>query len=265
MTLEIDPAAPLWVKLAADALLYLHIGGGAVSLVSGTAALVFRKGARAHRVAGRVFVGAMLVMAGIGAGVAPFLPERLSILGGLATFYLVATAALTVWRPPGHAGRLEAVALAAAIGLAGLTVTLGWMAANDPTGTLDGQPWQGLVLFAFILTFATSGDLHLVLRGGISGAGRIARHLWRMCAALFIAATSFFLGQPDFVPWPLRGTAWVHVPPLATLIVMAYWLVRFRGPAFGTMSRLPFEVSSPRGPSRCSSPRPGVAGLPSRR
>jgi uncharacterized membrane protein len=228
MTLETDPAAPLWVKLAADTLLYLHVGGGAVGLVSGAAALAFRKGGPAHRLAGRVFVAAMLAMAAVGAGVAPFLPERLSILGGLATFYLVATAALTVWRPPGRAGRLEVVALAAAIVLAGLTVTLGWMAANDPMGTLDGQPWQGLVLFAVILAFATGGDLRLVLRGGIPGAGRIARHLWRMCAALFIAATSFFLGQPDFVPWPLRGTAWFYLTPLAALLVMGYWLVRVK-------------------------------------
>jgi uncharacterized membrane protein len=228
MTLEIDPAAPLYVKLAADTLLYLHIGGGAVGLVSGTAALVFRKGGRAHRLAGAVFVAAMLVMAGIGAGVAPFLPERISILGGLMAFYLVATAWLTVWRPPATAGRLETVALAAAIGLVVLTATLGWMAANDPTGTLDGQPWQAFVLFGVMAPLAAGGDLRLVLRGGIAGGQRIARHLWRMCMALFIAAASYFLGQPDFVPWPMRGTAWVYVPPLATLLVMAYWLVRLK-------------------------------------
>jgi hypothetical protein len=228
MTLEIDPAAPLWVQLAADGLLFLHIGGGAVGLLSGAAALALRKGAGAHRVAGRVFVGSMLVMAAIGAGVAPFLPERLSILGGLTTFYLVATAWLTVWRPPGSAGRPEAVALAAAIGLVGLTATLGWMAANDPSGSLDGQPWQGLVMFAVITSLAAVGDLRVLLRGGIAGAERIARHLWRMSTALFLAAMAFFLGQPDFIPWPLRGTAWVYLPPLATLVVMGYWLVRVK-------------------------------------
>lgn len=248
MTLEIDPAAPLWIKVAADALLYLHIGGGALGLVSGTAALIFRKGGRAHRFAGRVFVGSMLVMAGIGAGVAPFLPERISILGGLMAFYLVATAWLTVRRAPGKAGRLEAVALTSAIGLVMLTSALGWMAARDPTGTLDGQPWQAFVLFGVVAPLAAGGDLRLLLRGGIAGSGRIARHLWRMCMALFIAAASYFLGQPDFVPWPMRGTAWVHVPPLATLAVMAYWLVRVRGPAFATWSRWRPEVSSPRAP-----------------
>jgi hypothetical protein len=228
MTLEIDPAAPLWMRLAADALLHLHIGGGAVGLVSGTAALVLRKGGRAHRLAGDVFLASMLIMAGIGASVAPFLPERVSILGGLMTFYLVATAWLTVWRPAGTVGRLDAAALAASIGLVVLTAALGGMAATDPTGTLDGQPWQAFVLFGVMAPLAAIGDLRLLLRRGIAGAQRIARHLWRMCTALFIAAASYFLGQPDFVPEPMRGTAWVFVAPLATLLVMGYWLVRVR-------------------------------------
>jgi hypothetical protein len=226
MTLETDPTPLLWVTLAADAVRYLHIGGGAVGLVSGTAALLLRKGGRAHRLAGDVFVGSMLIMAGIGAAVAPGLPERASILGGLMTCYLVATAWLTVWRAPGTVGRLEAVALAASIGLVVLTATLGIMAANDPSGTLDGQPWQAFVLFGVMAPLAAIGDLRLLVRGGLVGAQRIARHLWRMCTALFIAVTSFFLGQPDFVPELMRGTAWVFVPPLATFLVMVYWLVR---------------------------------------
>jgi hypothetical protein len=173
-----------------------------------------------------VFLVSMLSMAGIGAGVAPFLPERVSILGGLMAFYLVATAWLTVWRPAGTLGRLEAVSLAASIGLVAMTAVLGGMAANHPTGTLDGQPWQAFLLFSVMAPLAAIGDVRLLLRGGITGAQRIARHLWRMCTALFIAATSYFLGQPDFVPVLMRGTAWVFVPPLATLLVMGYWLVR---------------------------------------
>lgn len=228
MSLEIDPAAPLLVTMGADALRYLHIGGGAVGMVSGAAALVFHKGGRAHRLAGDVFVVSMLIMAGIGAGVAPFLPERVSVLGGLMTLYLVATAWLTVWRPPGAAGRLEAVALMASIGLLTLTATLWWMAASHPSGTLDGQPWQAFVLFGIMTPLAAVGDLRLLRRGGITGAARLARHLWRMCAALFIAVGSYFLGQPDFLPGLIRGTGWVYVPPLATLLVMTYWLARVR-------------------------------------
>ncbi|MDZ7669501.1 MAG: hypothetical protein U5Q16_08780 [Gammaproteobacteria bacterium] len=228
MALELDPAAPLWLHTAAGALLYLHIGGGAVGMVSGAAALVFRKGSGAHRLAGRTFLGSMLIMAGIGAGVAPFLPERASVLGGLMAFYLVASAWLTVWRPPGTAGRAEAAALAASLGLVALTVTFSLMAVNDASGTLDGQPPQAFILFGIMAPLAALGDLRLVMQGGIRGARRIARHLWRMCMALFIAVTSYFLGQPDFLPPFMRGTAWVYVPSLATLAVMAYWLVRVR-------------------------------------
>jgi hypothetical protein len=228
MTLELDPTSPLWVTLTTDAVRYLHVAGGAVGLAAGTAALLFRKGGRAHRRAGDVFVVSMLIMAGLGAAVAFTLLERASILGGLMTCYLVATAWLTVWRAPGTAGRLEIIALAASISLLALAATLGTMAALHPSGTLDGQPWQAFVLFGVIAPLAAIGDLRLLLRGGISGAQRIARHLWRMCTALFIAAVSFFLGQPDFVPDLMRGTMWVAVPPLATLLVMVYWLVRLR-------------------------------------
>ena len=41
----------------------LHIGGGAVGLVSGAIAIFARKGSRVHRAAGNVFFASMLVMA----------------------------------------------------------------------------------------------------------------------------------------------------------------------------------------------------------
>jgi uncharacterized membrane protein len=43
-------------------LLPVHIAGGIVGLVSGTAALIFRKGGRWHVLAGKVFVASMLIM-----------------------------------------------------------------------------------------------------------------------------------------------------------------------------------------------------------
>src|SRR5260370_6461799 len=43
-------------------LLILHICGATVGLLSGTAALIFRKGFRWHRAAGNVFFVSMLIM-----------------------------------------------------------------------------------------------------------------------------------------------------------------------------------------------------------
>jgi hypothetical protein len=73
-------------------------------------------------------------------------------------------------------------------------------------------------------------DVRMMARG-IQGAHRIARHLWRMCFALFIAATSFFLGQtkgsPAHVfPEPLRSGAVLAIPVVLVLLLMFYWLAR---------------------------------------
>jgi hypothetical protein len=68
----------------------------------------------------------------------------------------------------------------------------------------------------------------MILRGGISGSARIARHLWRMSAALTIASGSFFLGQQRIMPAYMRGSPWLFVPVFAPLLLMVFWLIRVR-------------------------------------
>jgi len=45
----------------------------------------------------------------------------------------------------------------------------------------------------------------VILRGGLVGAQRVARHLWRMCFGLFIAVGSFAAQGSTVLPPPLRG------------------------------------------------------------
>jgi cobalamin synthase len=58
----------------------------------------------------------------------------------------------------------------------------------------------------------------------------VARHLWRMCFALFVAALSFFIGQAKVIPKPIRIYPLLALPVPAVLVTMFYWLwrVRFR-------------------------------------
>jgi uncharacterized membrane protein len=58
-------------------------------------------------------------------------------------------------------------------------------------------------------------------------AAMIRSHLWRMCAALFVATGSFFLGPVRRIPEPLRNPAF-RLIPLVVLLTMAYWLWRYR-------------------------------------
>lgn len=54
--LHINPESSPLVHAAAAAILYLHIGAGSAGLLSGAAAIVFRKGSHLHRLAGKIFV-----------------------------------------------------------------------------------------------------------------------------------------------------------------------------------------------------------------
>src|SRR5262245_28141961 len=102
-TLQAPPGSPLWMTVGADLLLLAHITGGGTALVAGAVALVAPKGEPLHRMSGTVFFLAMLMMAGVGATVAPFLTDgqRTNTVAGVMTFYLVLTAWTTVRRESG--------------------------------------------------------------------------------------------------------------------------------------------------------------------
>jgi len=222
-------------------ILLVHICCGTLGLLSGTAAMCFRKGSSRHVLAGKVFVASMLTMAVTAAYIAIVRHQPNNIGGGILTFYLIGTAWLTARRRDGETSRFDWVALLIpfAIGI------LGWMngldALHPPTGEKYGVP-AGMHLFmGSVCLLAGAGDVRMLVGGGVHGAKRIARHLWRMCFGLFIAAGSFFLGPSNR---PLRLLSEVglgkHLSPalfstglylvlsILPLILLIFWLVRVR-------------------------------------
>lgn len=222
--LQIAPDSHVLVHAAAAVVLHLHIGAGTVGLLAGAAAFVFRKGSRLHRLAGNVFVIAMLLMSAIGAAVAPFLPtpERASVIAGVLTFYLVLSSWAALKRKPGRIGAFDYGLLLTSATVVGASAYLMSLAAQSPTGQLDGQPAAAFVMFIIIGSLAAVGDLRLILARGVSGSMRLARHLWRMTVALFIAANALFLGQPQVFPKALQG--WLFLPALLILGSLLFWL-----------------------------------------
>jgi uncharacterized membrane protein len=229
MILHVPPGSPALIRDAAAAILALHVGGGVAGVFSGFTALLARKGGLLHRTAGKVFFVSMLIMSGIGTVVSPFLPNWSNVVMGLF-FYLVATAWMTVRRPAGAVGRFEIGALLFAWGAAATGVLLGLWAAASPGGRLAGDPPLVFFIFASFPALAGSQDLRVIRRGGVMGAQRIARHLWRMSVALFIAAGSLFLGQPKLFPHWLRGSPIMFAPELVIIVLMIFWLLRVREP-----------------------------------
>ncbi len=222
---------PATALQGATSLVYVvHVGGGTVGLVSGTVAAFAHKGERLHRAAGTVFFVSMLVMATFAAWLAIVIPGQMSnLLGAILTFYLVATGWLTVRRKQRTVGRAEKFALAASlcicVGLGGLSIA----AAAGAVPGVKGQLLFATYMVTAIAAVAAMGDARLVLQGGIAGPARVARHLWRMLTALFLAfGSGFGNGLARLLPGPFHIPPLFLAPMLLPLGLLIFWLTRVR-------------------------------------
>ena len=202
----------------------IHVAAGGLAIVLGAAALTAKKGGTLHRRSGLVFVYAMLVLGSTGAILG-------NAGGGLMAIYFVVTALTTVRPESPWVRPVNVAALTVAIGLALLDVAGGVEAFNSPRGVLDGVPYQMLFFIAAVMTLAAAGDVRIMRSGVPDGRRRLARHLWRMCFALFIAAGSFFSIRErvaKVLPEPFTSAPMRALPIVLVFGAMFYWLWRVR-------------------------------------
>ncbi|QSX79422.1 DUF2306 domain-containing protein [Agrilutibacter solisilvae] len=205
---------------------WIHIACGILALAAGFTALFATKGSPLHRRSGTVFFAVMLVMSSTGAVLAWLKPDRGSVVAGLLTFYLVSTAWLTVKRPVDRTRGVTAALMLLAMGLAAFGFAYGIEATQSANGRVDGIPAPPLFLFGAAALLAAAMDARLLWAGRIEGAHRLARHLWRMTYAMWIATTSAFLGEAKFFPMPIRKSGLLALPVLLVTGMLLFWLVR---------------------------------------
>lgn len=213
-------------------LLPIHIAAGGLAMVLGAVALSVKKGGTIHRRSGLLFVCAMIVM-GFTASILGFLksPADGNVFAGFMTLYFVGTALTTVRPATPWTRGFNVAALIIAVGLGLVDILGGVKAFNSPGGFLNGVPFPMLFFIAAVMILAAIGDVRVMRSGMPRGGPRLARHLWRMCFALFIAAGSFFSVRervakilPElFTTAPMRA-----LPILLLFGAMFYWLWRLR-------------------------------------
>jgi hypothetical protein len=191
-------------------------------------AIFLRKGSRQHAFAGKIFVVSMLSMAFAAVYLAFMKHQMNNVFGGMLTAYMVATAWMTARRGEGRTGIFDWAAMLVAFAVGAIIVTYGLEVAKSPTGPKDGIPAGMYFFMGSMALLCGAGDVRMLARGGVSGVQRIARHLWRMSFALFMATASFFLGQQQVFPAFLRESNVLFVPALLPLILMMFWLIRVR-------------------------------------
>jgi uncharacterized membrane protein len=196
----------------------VHILAGGLAIVFGFIAMFAAKGGAIHRRLGLYFVYAMVVMA-LGGAVMALKPEGspTNVVAGLATFYFVMTALMTVRRNH-QVGPIDTFAAIAALVIAVMGIRAG----------MSGRGESPAFVFAFILVLAAIGDVRMIRAGGVRGPKRITRHLWRMSVAMVVASGSFFLGPPGRVPDIINIKPLLPVPVILPLLVMAFWMWRLR-------------------------------------
>jgi len=207
-----------------------------IALGSGFTALFARKGGALHRGAGTLFLAAMLVMAIFAGYLALVLPDQLlNLFIALFTLYLLTTAWMTVRREARTAGIFEKLALLFAICISAPFLVLSYQLAAGSTPVLKSAiSFQGPILiavytFTAVLVLAAVGDAKVVFGGGIAGAPRIARHLWRMCLGLTMATGSAFTnGFARLLPGPYHVPPPFFYPQLLPLSLMVFWMIRVR-------------------------------------
>jgi hypothetical protein len=245
-------------------ILAIHLCGGTLGLLSGAAALSFRKGSTRHVIAGRVFVVSMLIMTAGATYLGVLNHEPGNIGGGIFTFYLILTAWLTARRTERTTSKFDWFALLIPLALGLLTWFSGVEKVRSPGPPQDGVPAGMNFFLGSVMLLAAVGDVRMLVRGGVAGTTRIARHLWRMCFGLFIATGSFFLGPANR---PLRLLSAVGLRQrifqtvlrqevlmflaVLPLLLLIFWLVRVR---FMKNFRYPWKSghSSPREVSESS-------------
>jgi len=224
---HLPPGTPWWIVGLVIAGLVLHIGGGLTGIVTGYSNLFTRKGEGLHRQLGLVFVGAMIVMGTVGAILSIPIQQPGNVAGGIMAAYLVTTGWLAARRADNTIGAIEKLGALTAFAAAGLFLTWGVQATLNG-GHLYHYGSALYYVFGALLTSFALADVRMIARGGFAGTARITRHLWRMCAGLFVASGSFFLGQQKVMPAFIHGSPILVVLGVAPLGFMLFWLVWWR-------------------------------------
>lgn len=212
-------------------LLAIHIAGGSIGVLTGLTALFLHKGSPWHRKFGNTFFIAMIFMSTTGAYMSLEPLSMTSFMAGTVTFYMIATAWRTARNTKGKNGYIELIGLLYALVISVVGIIACWELVNNRGEAIGGGVDPGLDFFLYFYTgiaiLSVILDISVIYRGGIYGAQRIARHLWRMCFGLWVAIGSFFLGQPQVFPEPLRDMVWLRaVPFILVTFMLFFWLIR---------------------------------------
>lgn len=205
-------------------LLGIHILFSSLALLTGGLALGLRKGGLGHRNSGKVFVAAMVIMGTTSAWLAAVDGIWLDVMSGLLVCYLVLSSWLTM-RPRNQRYALGTTLMG--VGLVGGYILVAWVTLQSGERRPGVPPGVGL-FFATIVGLAVINDCRLLMGRTLTVPQRLARHLWRMCFALFMATVSFFISRAHLFPEVMQESGVLVLLGVSPILFMVFWLLWIR-------------------------------------
>jgi hypothetical protein len=192
-------------------MLTLHIIAGSLVLLFGISALCFSKGQSKHRIAGNLFILSLLTMV---VSVPNLLEDP--VMAILSAYYGT-TAWAIVLRKEKSTGLFEIVSM---ISITIVSIIL----FNVVLTSTSLPPIYKIILsiWAVVTAFSAILDLNMILRGGLSGKHRIARHAWRTCCAFLGVVMSFSVNTDKYWPDFINNNTLIYI----AICVLFFWVFR---------------------------------------
>jgi uncharacterized membrane protein len=203
-------------------MLLFHIIGGGLVLLCGFIALCASKGLNLHKLSGNIFYIAMVILS-LSAAYLEYQLGDIPIMG-ILSLYFAYTSWITIKRQEQQVGKLEYVGFLIITTSAITFYKWGWDIVYNGKVLEGTLPIEGYFIFGSFAAFAAILDLTMLIQGGVAGAHRIARHLWRMCIAFLMAILSFL--DQDIFPESITNTGLLWLPVTLLVLMMIYWLCR---------------------------------------
>jgi uncharacterized membrane protein len=208
--------------------LVFHIYAGAIALLAGYSVIVAKKGQMAHKYLGRVYVVAMLALGLTGTYIAIIREIPLSMLNGLVLCYFVLSSINTIWQAPKQTNAYDKLLFTFVILI---TIGFGWysyLITQIESKELGGFGIEAYIVFGSVMALCCIGDYRYLIRGGLSGNGRLVRHLWRMFFPLLMSTAAFFLGQAKHLPESIQRIELLLLPVVLVVLTTIYWITKMQ-------------------------------------
>jgi len=203
-------------------MLVFHIMTGILVLLFGYIALLAPKGLRLHRLAGNVFFGAM-IFSSLSAAYLEYQLGEFPIMGTLSLYFVITSWSI-IKQESGTVGKFEYGAFFIIAAVAVTFYKWGWDIVYNGKVLEGTLPLEGYFILGSFAALAALLDLNMIVRRGLKGSHRIARHLWRMCFALLLPTLAFL--DQDIFPEVVKGTNLLWTPIILLILVMTFWLCR---------------------------------------